>query len=115
MVQVKFENLKSKTRHVLTLSDLCITFKHSGRHMALSHLVTLSIFSLRNLDIGANNSMIELIDFMMQLFLLGVTQHALQSYIEIIRKYHNHTPQTNPWHREEEQQNIYSNNTSVRQ
>ena len=26
-------------------------------------------------------------------------------------KYHNHTLHTNPWHREEEQQNIYSNNT----
>ena len=33
----------------------------------------------------------------------------------MIRKYHNHTLQTNPWHREEEPQNIYSNNTYVRQ
>ena len=32
-----------------------------------------------------------------------------------IRKYHNHTPQTNPWRREEESQNMYSNKTSVRQ
>ena len=33
----------------------------------------------------------------------------------MIRKYHNHTLQNNPWHREEEQQNSYSNKTSVRQ
>ena len=33
----------------------------------------------------------------------------------MIRKYRNHTPQTNPWHREEESQNIYSNTTAVRQ
>ena len=47
------ENLKRKNKHVLTLSDLNITLKHSGRHMALSCLVTLSISSLRNLDIEA--------------------------------------------------------------
>ena len=39
---------------VLTLSDLSFTLKHSGRHMALSRLFTLSISSLRNLDIEAN-------------------------------------------------------------
>ena len=32
----------------------------------------------------------------------------------MIRKYHNHTLQTNPRHRQEESQNIYSNNTYVR-
>ena len=47
-------NLKRKNKHVLTLSELSIILKHSGRHMALSHLVTLSISSLRNLDIEAN-------------------------------------------------------------
>ena len=31
----------------------------------------------------------------------------------MIRKYHTHTLQTNPWHIEEEPQNIYSNNTSL--
>ena len=35
--------------------------------------------------------------------------------VSMIRKYHNHTPQTNPRHREEESQDIYSNKTSVRQ
>ena len=35
--------------------------------------------------------------------------------MRLIRKYYNHTPQTNPQHREEESQNIYSNKTSVRQ
>ena len=44
-------NFKHKTIHVLTLSDLSITLKHSGRHMTLSRLVTLSISSLHNLDI----------------------------------------------------------------
>ena len=29
----------------------------------------------------------------------------------VIRKYHNHKLQTNLWHREEELQDIYSNNT----
>ena len=47
-------NLKLKNKHVFILSDLSITLKHSGRHMALSRLVTLSISSLRNLDIEAN-------------------------------------------------------------
>ena len=45
---------KRKNKHVLTLSELSIILKHSGRHMALSHLVTLSISSVRNLDIEAN-------------------------------------------------------------
>ena len=31
----------------------------------------------------------------------------------MIKKYHNHTLQTNPRHRKEEPQNIYSNNTFV--
>ena len=47
-------NLKRKNKHVLTLSELSIILKHSGRHMALSRLGTLSISSLRNLDIEAN-------------------------------------------------------------
>ena len=47
-------NLKRKNKHVLTLSELSIVLKHSGRHMALSRLVTISISSLRNLDIEAN-------------------------------------------------------------
>ena len=50
----KNENLKCKNIHVLTLSDLSITLIHSGRHMALSRLDTLSISSLHNLDIEAN-------------------------------------------------------------
>ena len=45
--------------------------------MALSRILTLSISSLRNLDIEANNSMIELIDFMMQQFLPGFTLNML--------------------------------------
>ena len=47
-------NLKRENKHVLTLSELGIILKHSDRHMALSRLVTLSISSLRNLDIEAN-------------------------------------------------------------
>ena len=41
-------------RRTLTLSDLSIILKQSSRHMALSHLVALSISSPRNLDIEAN-------------------------------------------------------------
>ena len=47
-------NLKRKNKHVLTLSELSIILKHSGRHTALSRIVTLSISSLHNLDIEAN-------------------------------------------------------------
>ena len=47
-------NLKRKKILVLTLSELSIILKHMGRHMALSRLVTLSISSLRDLDIEAN-------------------------------------------------------------
>ena len=47
-------NLKRKNKLVLTLSELSIILKHSGRHMTPSRLVTLSISSLHNLDIEAN-------------------------------------------------------------
>ena len=47
-------NLKRKNRHVLTLSDLSMNLYNSSLHMALLRLVTLSISSLRNLDIEAN-------------------------------------------------------------
>ena len=50
----KNRNLKRKNRYSLTLSDLSIISKQSGHHIALSRLVTLSICSLRNLDIGAS-------------------------------------------------------------
>ena len=40
--------------------------------------------------------------------LLILTVWCLQK-VSMIRKYHNHTMQTNPWHCEEEPQNIYSN------
>ena len=50
----KNKNFKRKNKHVLTLSELSITLKHSGRHKALSILVSLSISSLHNLDIEAN-------------------------------------------------------------
>ena len=33
----------------------------------------------------------------------------------MISKYHNHTPQSNPWHREKKPQNIYNTKTSVQQ
>ena len=52
MVNAKMEIKKNQT--ILTLSELSNILKHSGRHIALSHLVTLSISSLRNLDIEAN-------------------------------------------------------------
>ena len=35
--------------------------------------------------------------------------------VSMTRKYHNHTPKTNPRHREEEPQNTHSNKTSIRQ
>ena len=74
-------NLKRKNKHVLTLSELSIILKHSGRHMALSRLVTLSISSLVIWILRLINSMIELIDFMMQQFLPGVTLNTLFGHI----------------------------------
>ena len=72
-------NLKRKNKHVLTLSELSIILKHSGRHMALSRLVTLSIIYLHFVIwiLRLINSMIELIDFMMQQFLPSVTLNML--------------------------------------
>ena len=52
--KLKNGNLKRKTKHVLNISELTIILKYSGQNMALSRLVTLSISSLRNLDIKAN-------------------------------------------------------------
>ena len=76
-------NLKRKNKHVLTLSELSIILKHSGRHMALSRLVTLSISSLRTLDIEAN----KFYDRAHRLFDAAIltrcyTQHALRPYID---------------------------------
>ena len=48
--------------------------------MALSHLITLSISSLCNLNIEAKKSMIERIDFMVQHYLPGVTLNMLFSH-----------------------------------
>ena len=77
----KNRNLRLRYRHSLTLSDLSIILKHSGRHIALSRLITLNISSHRILDIGAKNSLIEPIDFMMQRFLLGVISKMLSDLI----------------------------------
>ena len=78
----KRKKLESKTqnRHSLTFSDFSIILKQAGRHIALSRLVTLSISSILNFVIEAINSMIELIDFMMQQFLLGVKQIRTVQY-----------------------------------
>ena len=38
-------NIKRNNKHVLTLSELFFILKHSGQHMALSLIVTLSIFT----------------------------------------------------------------------
>ena len=76
-------NLKRKNKHVLTLSELSIILKHSGRHMALSRLVTLSISSLCTLDIEAN----KFYDRAHRLYDAAIltrcyTQHALRPYID---------------------------------
>ena len=76
-------DLKLKNKHVLTLSELSIIIKHSGRHMALSRLVTLSISSRRNLDNEAN----KFYDRAHPLYDAALltrcyTQHALWPYID---------------------------------
>ena len=76
-------NLKRKNRHVLTLSDLSIALNHSGRHMTLSHLVTLSISSLRNVYIDTN----EFYDRAQRIYDAALLircyiQHALRPYID---------------------------------
>ena len=83
MVNAKNGNLKRKNKQVLTLSDLSITLKHSGRHMALSRLFTLSISSIRNLIIEAN----EFYDRAHRLYDAAhltrcLIQHALLPYID---------------------------------
>ena len=40
---------------------------------------------------------------------------VIKKKVSMIRKYHNHTLQTNPPHSKEELQTTYRNNTSVRQ
>ena len=76
-------NFKRKNKYVLTLLELSIVLKHSDRHMAFSRLVTLSIYSLRNLDIGAN----KFYDRAHRLYDAAIltrcyTQHALRPYID---------------------------------
>ena len=74
---------KRKNKHVLTLSELSIILKHSGRHMALSHLVTLSISLVRNLDIEANK-FYEKAHRLYDAAILtrSYNQHALRPYID---------------------------------
>ena len=79
----KNEKLKRKNKLVLTLSELSIILKNSGRHLALSRLVTLSISSLRNLDIEAN----KFYDRAHRLYDAAIltqcdTQHAFRPYID---------------------------------
>ena len=85
----KNRNLKRKNKHVLTLSELSISLKHSGRHMVLSRLIILSISSLRNLDIEANT----FYDRAHRLYGAALltrcyTQHALQPYYRLRSKTH---------------------------
>ena len=83
MVNAKNGNLKCKTKHVLTLSDLSITFKHSGQYIALSRLVTYLHFVIWILRII--NSMIELINLMMQHFLPSDTLNMLFGCIKTLK------------------------------
>ena len=74
---------KRKNKQDLTLSELSIILKQSGRHMALSRLVTLSISSLRNLDIEAN----KFYDRAHRPYDAAIltrcyTQHALRPYVD---------------------------------
>ena len=69
-----------KNKHV-TLSELSIILKHSGPHMALSRLVTLSISDFVIWILRLINSMIELIDCMMQHFIPGDTFNMLFGHI----------------------------------
>ena len=75
--------LKRKNKKFLTLSELSITFKHSGPHMAFSRLVTLSISSLCYLDIEANkfNDRAHRLCVMVQRFLPSVTLNMLFGHI----------------------------------
>ena len=72
MVNEKNRNLKHRNRHILTLSDLNIILKQSDCHIALSCLVTLSISSLRNLDIEANKFYDRVYRIYDAAFILGV-------------------------------------------
>ena len=81
MVNAKME--KRKNKHFLTLFELSIILIHSGRHMGLSRLVTLSISSLHNLDIEAY----KFYDRAHRLYDAAIltqcyTQHALRPYID---------------------------------
>ena len=37
--------------------------------------------------------------------IISFSRHMSSKIVSMIRKYHNHKPQTNPWHREEESHN----------
>ena len=83
MVNAKNGNLKSKNKHVLALLELSIILNHYDLHMALSRLVTLSISSLRYLDIETNT----FYDRAHRLYDAAIltqcyTQHALWPYID---------------------------------
>ena len=76
-------NLKRNNKHVFTLLELSIILKHSGRQMALSRLVTLSISSLCNLDIEANKFYDRAHWLYDAALLTGCyTQHALWPYMD---------------------------------
>ena len=83
--------LYHRTRHVLSLSDLIITFEQSECHILLSRLITLSLSTLRNLI----NSAIKLTNLMWQHLLLGVIPNM--SFILVLKtvsEYYQEIPQS---------------------
>ena len=74
-------NLKSKDRYVSLLSGLRNTLKQPAHHMTFSHLLTLFISILRNLDADRAHTR-----FMIQHFLQLVILNMLSILIYLFRK-----------------------------
>lgn len=72
----KNHNIKRKSRQVISLSDLNLIFKRSGRHAMLSVLTSLSLTSLKHLDEEADK--------------IFVRHHPLYNTASMVQSYTQH-------------------------
>lgn len=76
-------NIKRKSRINMSVADLDVILKNSGRHSMLSRLTSLSIKSLKDIDEEADNHVIRTDPFYTVSYLIqSYTQHILRPHID---------------------------------
>ena len=87
----KNHNIKRKSRRVVSLSDLQLILKRSGRHSMLSVLTSLSLLSLNRLDEEADNIVIRQHPmYDIASIVQSYTQHILRPHIDDVENHVRH-------------------------